>query len=96
MFTDFKSALRPALTMTLLFALLLGIAYPLALTGIDEFDAALGDSFDGAYTALPSNTALGARAAELRLGLARALQAEVRPAMAHERGADGQLLDTKF
>ncbi len=31
---DFVSALRPALAMTLLFALLLGIAYPLALTGI--------------------------------------------------------------
>lgn len=36
MFTDFKSALRPALTMTLLFALLLGIAYPLALTGVGQ------------------------------------------------------------
>lgn len=36
MFTDLKSALRPALVMTLLFALLLGIAYPLALTGIGQ------------------------------------------------------------
>lgn len=36
MFTDFKSAIRPALAMTLLFALLLGIAYPLALTGIGQ------------------------------------------------------------
>ncbi len=36
MFTDFKSALRPAIVMTLLFALLLGIAYPLALTGIGQ------------------------------------------------------------
>ncbi|RYD43809.1 MAG: potassium-transporting ATPase subunit KdpC [Sphingomonadales bacterium] len=31
---DLISSLRPALVMTLLFALLLGLAYPLALTGI--------------------------------------------------------------
>lgn len=33
---DIASALRPALVMTLLFALLLGIAYPLALTGAGQ------------------------------------------------------------
>ena len=33
---DFASSLRPALVMTLLFALLLGLAYPLALTGIGQ------------------------------------------------------------
>lgn len=33
---DFISALRPALVMTLLFAVLLGIAYPLAITGIGQ------------------------------------------------------------
>ena len=33
---DFISSLRPALVMTLLFALLLGLAYPLALTGIGQ------------------------------------------------------------
>ena len=33
---DFVSSLRPALVMTLLFALLLGLAYPLALTGIGQ------------------------------------------------------------
>ncbi|QOT73451.1 potassium-transporting ATPase subunit KdpC [Sphingobium fuliginis] len=36
MFTDLKTSLRPALAMTLLFAFLLGIAYPLALTGIGQ------------------------------------------------------------
>lgn len=36
MFNDLKSALRPALVMTLLFAALLGLAYPLALTGIGQ------------------------------------------------------------
>lgn len=36
MFTDLKTALRPAIAMTLLFALLLGIAYPLALTGVGQ------------------------------------------------------------
>lgn len=36
MFTDLKTSLRPALVMTLLFGLLLGIAYPLALTGIGQ------------------------------------------------------------
>ena len=33
---DLVSSLRPALAMTLLFALLLGFAYPLALTGIGQ------------------------------------------------------------
>ena len=33
---DFASSLRPALTMTLLFALLLGIAYPLAITVVGQ------------------------------------------------------------
>ena len=36
MFTDIRTALRPALVLTLLFALLLGIAYPLALTGAGQ------------------------------------------------------------
>ena len=33
---DFISAMRPAIVMTLLFAALLGIAYPLAMTGIGQ------------------------------------------------------------
>lgn len=33
---DLISALRPALVLTLLFALLLGLAYPLALTGVSQ------------------------------------------------------------
>lgn len=33
---DFKSALRPALTLLIAFALLLGLAYPLAMTGIGQ------------------------------------------------------------
>ena len=33
---DFTSALRPAIVMTVLFAVLLGIAYPLAMTGIGQ------------------------------------------------------------
>lgn len=33
---DLTSALRPALTLTLLFALLLGIAYPLAMTALGQ------------------------------------------------------------
>ncbi len=36
MLTDVRDALRPALVLTLLFAVLLGIAYPLALTGIGQ------------------------------------------------------------
>lgn len=36
MLSDIRSALRPALVMTLLFAVLLGILYPLALTGIGQ------------------------------------------------------------
>ncbi len=33
---DFTSALRPAFVLTILFALLLGIVYPLAMTGIGQ------------------------------------------------------------
>ncbi len=33
---DFTTSLRPAIVMTILFALLLGLAYPLALTGIGQ------------------------------------------------------------
>jgi K+-transporting ATPase ATPase C chain len=33
---DFSSALRPAIVMTILFAVLLGLVYPLAMTGIGE------------------------------------------------------------
>ncbi len=36
MLTDLRTALRPAIVLTLLFALLLGVAYPLALTGIGQ------------------------------------------------------------
>ncbi|MDN4631261.1 potassium-transporting ATPase subunit KdpC [Sphingomonas sp. PsM26] len=33
---DFSSALRPAIVMTILFAVLLGLVYPLAMTGIGQ------------------------------------------------------------
>ncbi len=33
---DFSSALRPAIVMTILFAALLGVGYPLAMTGIGQ------------------------------------------------------------
>lgn len=33
---DFSSALRPAIVMTILFAALLGLAYPLAMTGLGQ------------------------------------------------------------
>jgi len=36
MLTDLKTALRPALVLTLLFALLLGVAYPLTMTGLGQ------------------------------------------------------------
>jgi len=36
MLSDLKTAVRPALVLTLLFAALLGLAYPLALTGIGQ------------------------------------------------------------
>jgi K+-transporting ATPase ATPase C chain len=36
MLKDFTSAIRPALVLTVLFALLLGLAYPAALTGIGQ------------------------------------------------------------
>ena len=36
MTSDLKSAFRPVLAMTILFALLLGIVYPLAMTGIGQ------------------------------------------------------------
>jgi len=36
MVNDFTSSLRPAIVMTILFAILLGILYPLAMTGIGQ------------------------------------------------------------
>ena len=36
MLTDLKTAIRPAFVLTVLFALILGLAYPLALTGIGQ------------------------------------------------------------
>ena len=36
MFSELKSAIRPALAFTTAFALILGIAYPLALTGVAQ------------------------------------------------------------
>jgi K+-transporting ATPase ATPase C chain len=36
MFSDFKTALRPAVALTIAFALLLGVIYPLAMTGIGQ------------------------------------------------------------
>ncbi|MEA3539199.1 MAG: potassium-transporting ATPase subunit KdpC [Pseudomonadota bacterium] len=36
MLSDLRTALRPAFTLTLLFALMLGILYPLGLTGIGQ------------------------------------------------------------
>lgn len=39
MFKELTSALRPAMVMTLLFAVLLGLAYPAAITGIGQLIA---------------------------------------------------------
>lgn len=36
MLTDFKTSLRPAFALTVAFALLLGLLYPLALTGVGQ------------------------------------------------------------
>lgn len=36
MLTDFTSAIRPSLVMTVLFALLVGLAYPLAILGVGQ------------------------------------------------------------
>ena len=46
---DFITSLRPAIVMTLLFALLLGIAYPLAMTGIGQ--AVFPGQANGAWSA---------------------------------------------
>jgi K+-transporting ATPase ATPase C chain len=48
MTSDFTSALRPAFVMTILFALLLGIVYPLAMTGIGQANGkAIGSTVVG-------------------------------------------------
>jgi K+-transporting ATPase ATPase C chain len=36
MYSDFKTAVRPALALTIAFALLLGVIYPLSITGIGQ------------------------------------------------------------
>ena len=61
MLTDFKSALRPALVLTLLFALLLGIGYPLAMTGIGQaiFPAQANGSLVRANGTVVGSTVIG-------------------------------------
>ena len=59
---DFSSALRPAIVMTILFAALLGLAYPLAMTGIGQlvFPAqANGSLVRGAQDQVIGSTVVG-------------------------------------
>ena len=59
MLTDLKSALRPSLVLTVLFALLLGLAYPLALTAIGQL--AFPSQANGSLLRAPDGTILGSR-----------------------------------
>ena len=54
---DFTSALRPAIVMTILFALLLGLAYPLAMTGIGQ--AIFPSQANGSLVRNPAGTVIG-------------------------------------
>lgn len=54
---DFSSALRPAIVMTILFAGLLGIAYPLAMTGVGQ--AIFPDQSNGSLVRDARGTVIG-------------------------------------
>lgn len=54
---DFTSALRPAIVMTILFAALLGIAYPLAMTGLGQ--ALFPSQANGSLVRDPRGTVIG-------------------------------------
>jgi len=54
---DFSSALRPAIVMTILFAALLGIAYPLAMMGIGQ--AIFPSQANGSLVHDPRGTVIG-------------------------------------
>jgi K+-transporting ATPase ATPase C chain len=57
--SDLVCALRPALVLTLLFALLLGLAYPLALTGVGQ--VLFSDQANGSLIRGPLGEARGSR-----------------------------------
>jgi K+-transporting ATPase ATPase C chain len=54
---DFTSALRPAIVMTILFAGLLGLAYPLAMTGIGQL--LFPDQANGSLVRDPAGRVIG-------------------------------------
>ena len=56
---DIRAALRPALVLTILFAILLGILYPLAMTGIGQ--AIFPDQANGSLVRDPSGRLIGSR-----------------------------------
>lgn len=63
MLDDLTSALRPALVLTLLFALLLGLAYPAAVTGLAQalFPAAANGSLITAHGRVVGSRLVGQR-----------------------------------
>ena len=54
---DFTSSLRPAIVMTILFAILLGILYPLAMTGIGQ--TIFPSQANGSLVRDPKGTVIG-------------------------------------
>ena len=61
MLQDFTSALRPALVLTALFAVLLGLAYPAAITGVAQlaFPAAANGSLVSAHGRVVGSRLIG-------------------------------------
>jgi K+-transporting ATPase ATPase C chain len=82
---DITSALRPAIVMTILFALLLGIGYPFAMTGIGQ--AILPTQANGSLVRDAGGRVIGSTVVGQAFTSARYFQ--TRPSAAGANGYDG-------
>lgn len=82
---DFTSALRPAIVMTILFAALLGIGYPLAMTGVGQ--TLFPNQANGSLVTDANGRAIGS--AVVGQAFTRARYFQTRPSAAGKDGYDG-------
>jgi K+-transporting ATPase ATPase C chain len=82
---DFSTSLRPAIVLTILFAVLLGILYPLAITGIAQ--VAMPDQANGSIVRDAGGKPIGS--ALIGQGFAADRYFHPRPSAAGKNGYDG-------